>query len=107
LHRLGEVDLRVAPFVHRYNSKHSYLTEAKRAMCLADAAEVVRQEHDGMARDTLFENRAWPFEPAPLEMPCLMWHGANDETVLPAAASYLAKKLGVSLVSTEGGHFGP
>ena len=79
-------------------SYEKWMRGTKRERCLADAAEATRQGWDGMARDLVLEGKAWAFEPAPLKgVPVLMWHGEHDEDVQPAAAQFLAKRLGVDL----------
>jgi pimeloyl-ACP methyl ester carboxylesterase len=64
---------------------------------LADMMEARRQGWDGIAHDKFIEGKAWPFEPRPLDIPVLMWHGGKDPTVPLPVGEFLAKRLQVEV----------
>jgi pimeloyl-ACP methyl ester carboxylesterase len=86
-----------------YHSAKSLLTEEKREVNLVDLRQATRQGLEGMARDSLFEGRPWPFALKPLaQVPTLVWHGENDDVVRLSAGRFVAQKLGVQLKVFDG-----
>lgn len=64
-----------------------------RAMLQRDLAESVRQGVDALITDLRLEARPWDLPLAAISVPVVLWHGAEDRVVPPAAARHLVEAI--------------
>ncbi len=72
----------------------------------AFVADAMRTGTTGVRDDMRLAASPWGFEPAPGDVPVLIWHGTDDTNVPVAAADWLAERLPNATLTrvTGGGH---
>jgi pimeloyl-ACP methyl ester carboxylesterase len=79
-----------------------------RSMLLATYTEALRKSAAGWIDDTLAFGAPWGFDPAAVNVPVLLWHGANDNLSPVSHARWLAERIPNAAVIVQAGaaHFG-
>ena len=78
-----------------------------RAMLLQTYAEALRTSADGWIDDVLAFYLPWGFDPATVNVPVLLWHGAIDNLSPVSHAMWLAQRIASATVVVQAGaaHF--
>jgi pimeloyl-ACP methyl ester carboxylesterase len=79
-----------------------------REMLLANYSEALRVGPDGWIDDTLSFVRPWGFDPADIDVPVKLWHGAEDVYAPVTHTEWLAMRIPHAKTVIQGGvgHFG-
>jgi pimeloyl-ACP methyl ester carboxylesterase len=79
-----------------------------RSMLVETYAEAMRTSDYGWIDDALAFCSPWGFDPAAVNVPVLLWHGANDVFSPPSHARWLAGRIRNATVIVQAGaaHFG-
>lgn len=64
-----------------------------RGQMIANSAELYRHGGRGLYEEALVLARRWGFSPSHIRVPVHIWHGAQDRTVPPRMAHYLARAI--------------
>jgi pimeloyl-ACP methyl ester carboxylesterase len=80
---------------------------AIRGMMHANFGEAMRVSADGWIDDTLSFVRPWGFDPAGIDVPVKMWHGAEDVHSPVAHTAWLAARIARAdtVIQSGAGHF--
>jgi pimeloyl-ACP methyl ester carboxylesterase len=78
-----------------------------RAQLLQTYAEALRTSADGWIDDVLAFHLPWGFDPATINLPVLLWHGAIDNLSPVSHAMWLAQRIASATVVVQAGaaHF--